>query len=154
MFHFICTFIVLFIIVSMIWPDWRKKQAEADRKHKELLEAVAKLERESAPSSPTPRPTHNSTERARVLALGRIRDGQHRHPILDAPYTRVASRRDTQPKEVSIIKSGLIDGMPYTLYSDGSIEAQLPQGTRLFGSLTELTSYVGTGPDADAVPRR
>ena len=30
----------------------------------------------------------------------------------------------------------------YTLYSDGSIEAQLPQGTLRFGSITELRNHI------------
>lgn len=42
---------------------------------------------------------------------------------------------------VGIIKSGVIDGMAYTLYSDGSIEAELPQGTLRFGSLEKLRRY-------------
>ena len=43
---------------------------------------------------------------------------------------------------VSILKSGVVDGMAYTLYSDGSIEAQLPQGTVRFGSITELRNHL------------
>jgi hypothetical protein len=43
---------------------------------------------------------------------------------------------------VSILKSGVVDGMAYTLYSDGSIEAQLPQGTLRFGSITELRNHI------------
>jgi hypothetical protein len=43
---------------------------------------------------------------------------------------------------VSILKSGVVDGMAYTLYSDGSIEAQLPQGTLRFGSITELRHHI------------
>ena len=35
---------------------------------------------------------------------------------------------------ISVLKSGVVEGMAYTLYSDGSIEAQLPQGTLRFGS--------------------
>jgi hypothetical protein len=46
------------------------------------------------------------------------------------------------PTPVSILKSGVVDGMAYTLYSDGSIEAQLPQGTLRFGSITELRSHI------------
>jgi hypothetical protein len=44
--------------------------------------------------------------------------------------------------EVSILKSGVVDGMAYTLYSDGSIEADLPQGTLRFGSITELRNHI------------
>ena len=43
---------------------------------------------------------------------------------------------------ISILKSGMVDGMAYTLYSDGSIEAQLPQGTLRFGSITELRNHI------------
>ena len=43
---------------------------------------------------------------------------------------------------VSILKSGVVEGMAYTLYSDGSIEAQLPAGTLRFGSITELRNHI------------
>jgi len=39
-------------------------------------------------------------------------------------------------------KSGVVNAMPYTLYSDGSIEAQLPEGTLRFGSITELRNHI------------
>ena len=38
-----------------------------------------------------------------------------------------ADRGQVQPTPVAILKSGVIDGMGYTLYTDGSIEAQLPK---------------------------
>ncbi len=43
---------------------------------------------------------------------------------------------------LSILKSGVVEGMAYTLYSDGSIEAQLPGGTLRFRSITELRSHI------------
>jgi hypothetical protein len=46
------------------------------------------------------------------------------------------------PEPVSVLKSGVVDGMAYTLYSDGSIEAQLPQGMLRFGSITELRNHI------------
>lgn len=45
---------------------------------------------------------------------------------------------------VAILKSGVVDGMAYTLYADGSIEAQLPQGTVRFGSIAELRAHIET----------
>jgi hypothetical protein len=42
----------------------------------------------------------------------------------------------------AIAKSGVVDGMAYTLYADGSIEAQLPQGTVRFGSIDELRAHI------------
>ncbi|HXX50060.1 MAG TPA: DUF308 domain-containing protein, partial [Xanthobacteraceae bacterium] len=55
--------------------------------------------------------------------------------------TQVATD-DSAAKPVSVLKSGVVDGMAYTLYSDGSIEAQLPQGTLRFGSITELRHHL------------
>ena len=47
-----------------------------------------------------------------------------------------------QERGVAILKSGVVDGMAYTLYADGSIEAQLPQGTVRFGSIAELRAHI------------
>jgi len=47
-----------------------------------------------------------------------------------------------EPRPVAILKSGVVDGMAYTLYADGSIEAQLPQGTVRFGSIAELRAHI------------
>jgi hypothetical protein len=46
------------------------------------------------------------------------------------------------PKPVTILKSGVIDGMAYTLYTDGSIEAQLPSGLMRFASIDDLRTYL------------
>ncbi len=47
-----------------------------------------------------------------------------------------------EPQPVAILKSGVVDGMGYTLYVDGSIEAELPQGTLRFASINELRSHL------------
>jgi hypothetical protein len=46
------------------------------------------------------------------------------------------------PRSAAILKSGVIDGMAYTLYADGSIEATLPHGTVKFGSIAELRAHI------------
>ncbi len=56
---------------------------------------------------------------------------------------RVVANEPASP--VSVLKSGVVEGMAYTLYSDGSIEAQLPQGTLRFGSITELRHHIEGG---------
>jgi hypothetical protein len=58
------------------------------------------------------------------------------------PEPRPAAPVPEAPTPVSILKSGVVDGMAYTLYSDGSIEAQLPQGMLRFGSITELRNHI------------
>jgi hypothetical protein len=52
------------------------------------------------------------------------------------------SSAETVRRSVAILKSGVVDGMAYTLYADGSIEAQLPQGTVRFGSIAELREHI------------
>ena len=47
---------------------------------------------------------------------------------------------DVRP--VSILKSGVVDGMAYTLYNDGSIEAELAEGTMRFASLSGLREHL------------
>jgi hypothetical protein len=42
----------------------------------------------------------------------------------------------------SIIKSGVVDGMAYSLFSDGSIEAQMPEGMMRFGTIEELRAHL------------
>jgi hypothetical protein len=47
-----------------------------------------------------------------------------------------------EPPLPAILKSGVVDGMAYTLYADGSIEAKLPHGTVRFGSIAELRAHI------------
>ncbi|HVY59281.1 MAG TPA: hypothetical protein VHA77_15630 [Xanthobacteraceae bacterium] len=47
-----------------------------------------------------------------------------------------------EQRPASILKSGVIDGMAYTLYTDGSIEAQLPQGLMRFDSIEALRVHL------------
>lgn len=45
-------------------------------------------------------------------------------------------------RTVAVLKSGVVDGMAYTLYVDGSIEAELPQGTLRFASINDLREHL------------
>ena len=60
------------------------------------------------------------------------------HP---APAVRI----EDQPP-VTVLKSGVVDGMAYSLYSDGSIEAQMPEGMMRFASIDELRSHLDQRP--------
>ena len=65
-----------------------------------------------------------------------------------APATEpngVAARGGEQPA-VTVLKSGVVDGMAYSLYSDGSIEAQMPEGMMRFASIDELRSHLDQRP--------
>jgi hypothetical protein len=70
-------------------------------------------------------------------------------PNRNSSPARNSDRRDessaalpSENRPVEILKSGVIDGMAYTLYTDGSIEAQLPQGTLRFGSIDDLRAHL------------
>jgi hypothetical protein len=47
---------------------------------------------------------------------------------------------------VTVLKSGVVDGMAYSLYSDGSIEAQMPEGMMRFASIGELRAHLDQRP--------
>ena len=64
------------------------------------------------------------------------------HP---APPPPAPPRAEPKPHTVAILKSGVVDGMGYTLYVDGSIEAELPQGTVRFASIQELRAHLEKG---------
>jgi hypothetical protein len=81
-----------------------------------------------------------------------------REPAFDMPMPPVPARpreprssdksrmpeilRKAPDRGPAILKSGVIDGMPYTLYADGSIEAQLPQGMVKFASVDALRAHL------------
>jgi hypothetical protein len=52
---------------------------------------------------------------------------------------------ESQPT-VTVLKSGVVDGMAYSLYSDGSIEAQMPEGMMRFASIDELRDHLDQRP--------
>jgi hypothetical protein len=58
------------------------------------------------------------------------------------PEQRRAEPAPLEQRSAGILKSGVVDGMAYTLYADGSIEAKLPHGTVRFGSIAELRAHI------------
>jgi hypothetical protein len=54
-------------------------------------------------------------------------------------------RRSEEPAApaVTVVKSGVVDAMEYKLYSDGSIEAQMPEGMVRFESIDALRAHLG-----------
>jgi hypothetical protein len=56
--------------------------------------------------------------------------------------TNAAPARNGDQPAATILKSGIVDGMAYSLYSDGSIEAQMPEGMMRFASIDELRAHL------------
>ena len=54
--------------------------------------------------------------------------------------------RNEDQLPVTVLKSGVVDGMAYSLYSDGSIEAQMPEGMMRFASIDELRTHLDQRP--------
>lgn len=59
-------------------------------------------------------------------------------PVAAAPTRPVR----VEPRPLPVLKSGVIDNMAYTLFSDGSIEAQMPNGTMRFASIDALRKHL------------
>ncbi|HLL29086.1 MAG TPA: hypothetical protein VKT73_15720 [Xanthobacteraceae bacterium] len=70
-------------------------------------------------------------------------------PDVDRAPSERGARGGVEPSS-TVVRSGIIHGMAYTLYADGSIEAELPIGTVRFASIEELQDHVSrTGDEAD-----
>ena len=74
-----------------------------------------------------------------------------RRPARTPPtFSETAAARQAPPvadqPPVTVLKSGVVDGMAYSLYSDGSIEAQMPEGMMRFASIDELRAHLDQRP--------
>ncbi|WP_407184313.1 DUF308 domain-containing protein [Bradyrhizobium centrosematis] len=67
-----------------------------------------------------------------------------RSPFAEAAPPPPSPEPQAEPEKppVTVLKSGVVDGMAYSLYSDGSIEAQMPEGMMRFASIDELRSHL------------
>ena len=90
--------------------------------------ADARQER-NAPAEPQAQPRFDQIER----------QTEHAAPVQER---RAEPAPADEPHTAAILKSGVVDGMAYTLYADGSIEAKLPHGTVRFGSIAELRAHI------------
>lgn len=88
-----------------------------------------------APSSAA-KPDGNGTDKPAAADQVRVQKD------VRAPGEPLPIRPSREPQAVTILKSGVIEGMAYTLYSDGSIEADLPQGMARFSSIEALRRHL------------
>jgi len=94
------------------------------------------------PKTP-PRPTQNPDQFDSMWPKRRPGDQSKPDEVARQPSSGgEPPRAEREPRSVAILKSGVVDGMAYTLYADGSIEAQLPHGTVRFGSIAELRAHI------------
>jgi hypothetical protein len=101
-------------IFDMVWPSDRHRGAGEGGPP----EQRAELPPEPSMRPPEPRPA----------------------PSAPPPTASMPARAEQRP--LSILKSGVIDEMAYTLFTDGSIEASMPDGTMRFASIEELREHL------------
>jgi hypothetical protein len=113
--------------------------SSSTRKERERSQAT-----EPSPGDPkAPPPTASGQSPA---AYENARPKSERARAGDEPPPRRSGRamapRDEGQPPVTVLKSGVVDGMAYSLYSDGSIEAQMPEGMMRFASIDELRAHL------------
>ncbi|MHB8267002.1 DUF308 domain-containing protein [Bradyrhizobium sp.] len=105
-----------------------------------------------APKEPAPATFEDAwpqSDRARTDASRRTRTPStftEANAPSSAPERPAPTVRSEEPAPVTVLKSGVVDGMAYSLYSDGSIEAQMPEGMMRFASIDELRSHLDQRP--------
>jgi hypothetical protein len=111
------------------------------------------------PSSPAREPAAAFDDVWSQPALGRTVDAPRRprggapipfdDAVAAAAYTdgySPARARNTGVPPATLLKSGVVDGMAYSLYSDGSIEAQMAEEMMRFASIDELRAHLDQRP--------
>jgi hypothetical protein len=92
------------------------------------------------------------TERSRTADAPSRRSGRATSTFTEAGADAAGAERQApaarkeEPPPVTVLKSGVVDGMAYSLYSDGSIEAQMPEGMMRFASIDELRAHLDQRP--------
>jgi hypothetical protein len=129
----------------------RKERERAEGRAPELAVTDSRTPPAIAPAPAKPNEPSPATfedawpqqERARSVDVRR----STRTPSTFAEPNPAADRagqppRREEPQAVTVLKAGVVDGMAYSLYSDGSIEAQMPEGMMRFGSIDELRAHL------------
>jgi hypothetical protein len=114
-----------------MWPKRGGRQARVD---------PARVDQARGEAGTRPEVGSRAAFGAAAVAEGR-RSAAPQAAVAPAPAAAQAPVAE-ETRSVAILKSGVVDGMAYTLYADGSIEAQLPQGTVRFGSIAELRAHI------------
>ena len=95
-----------------------------------------------APAEPEPEPT-TAPPPVDLAPLTRIPDTAPPAPSVP-PSLRPPPKPASAPAgaAATVYRSGVIDGMAYSLFMDGSIEAELPTGRVKFATIDELQQYL------------
>ena len=99
-----------------------------------------------APSAEKSPPDPASPPPVDLGPLTRIPDTAPTPPPVPLPAPPVRPQPRPAPRRngagATVYRSGVIDGMAYSLFMDGSIEAELPTGRVKFATIDELQQYL------------
>lgn len=117
-------------IAAVFGPRSRADSPEAEEPQRETFadHAAEPLRGESARSDTPQQEIHPEPEAEPEPAV----------PPAEAPAEPEAAEQEFN----TVLKSGVVDGLAYTLYADGSIAAELPEGRRRFASIDELRAHL------------
>jgi hypothetical protein len=130
-------------------PKRRNLLFSSTRRERERAEAErAAAEAGGEPPEAAPRPSFaeaRPAERTRPELPRRPAAATESASLPERQMPPAPPRREApavEADEVSVLKSGVVDGMAYSLYSDGSIEAQMPEGMMRFASIDDLREHL------------
>ncbi|MES2031000.1 MAG: hypothetical protein V4477_17625 [Pseudomonadota bacterium] len=137
-------------------PKRRNLLFQSSRRERERAEAAAALEAaKPTPEQPAEQPKSfedawPQPDRSRSDAIRRaartsssVSDKLPDAALIPDRYVPPPPAEEPpQASGVTVLKSGVVDGMAYSLYSDGSIEAQMPEGMMRFASIDELREHL------------
>jgi hypothetical protein len=118
----------------------RREDAAAGGDHAPEPEFGAPASAGRAPQGPA-----ESRELPRAPMRGTPPEPRERPAPPPAPAPRVAAGQHhaaAEDQHVAVLKQGTVDGMSYTLYTDGSIDAEFPEGRIRFNSIEELRQHL------------
>lgn len=112
-------------------PRWMRAQAETNNRQQSAGVIPLQSNRQNRSSQA---PSARAASREQPAAAAYENTQQRRRPAPEPV--------EEDSGEVTVVRSGIIAGMAYTLYSDGAIEAELPSGMVRFNSFAELQEHV------------
>jgi hypothetical protein len=127
---------------NLLFESSRRERERAEKRGADPLAAEFRSPPLDEPPEPIQSPFEDKwpkSERMRPQDPPPLRRPARAAPAFNEPEPPA---RGSEPPEVTVVKSGVVDGMAYSLYSDGSIEAQMPEGMMRFNSIAELRTHL------------
>jgi hypothetical protein len=130
---------------NLLFSSSRRERAEANAEASEndtTAESATEQPKRFEDSWPQQERPRSDAIRRAARAPSTFTDRLPDTALIPDRYVPPAPVEDARPAGTTVLKSGVVDGMAYSLYSDGSIEAQMPEGMMRFTSIDELRDHL------------